>query len=157
MGERRRFCHKEYLSPQGGTAKLIRKHIVFCYAIERIGCVAYRLALPKNLAVHPVFHVSLLHTYRSNGTCQPRLHSESFQWDGEAHWIVKGSFGVNGAVAKANLSCLTWCIGEGFPSENDMLEPEAYFGELLSSSCRVCRSRSCCGWSCGPIFDPQSS
>lgn len=45
--------------------------------IERFGLIALKLALPSSLNIHPVFHVSLLHTYRPNGTCQPPLHPES--------------------------------------------------------------------------------
>ena len=35
--------------------------------VERVGMVAYRLALPPNLSqVHPVFHVSMLRKYISD-------------------------------------------------------------------------------------------
>jgi len=33
--------------------------------------VAYQIDLPKELKIHDVFHVSLLHPYKSVGTIQP--------------------------------------------------------------------------------------
>jgi len=54
--------------------------------IERLGSVAYRLALPPNLSMHPVFHMSLLSAYHTDGTCQPPLPAESFELEGKTHW-----------------------------------------------------------------------
>jgi len=39
--------------------------------IQKVGKVAYKLELPASMKVHPVFHVNLLHKYRSDGTVQP--------------------------------------------------------------------------------------
>jgi hypothetical protein len=36
-----------------------------------VGQVAYKLKLPASIKVHPVFHVSLLTAYRSDGRVQP--------------------------------------------------------------------------------------
>ncbi len=63
--------------PTGGTAKLMPKYIGPLKVMERLGSVAYRLALPSNLSMHPVFHVSLLSAYHTDGTCQPLLPAES--------------------------------------------------------------------------------
>ena len=36
-----------------------------------INPVAYQMELPSTLKIHDVFHVSLLHPYKSDGTVQP--------------------------------------------------------------------------------------
>ncbi|KAA3470362.1 Gag protease polyprotein [Gossypium australe] len=49
--------------------KLSQRFIGSCEIIERIGPVAYRLALPTELEkIHTVFHVSILHRYRSDSS-----------------------------------------------------------------------------------------
>ena len=40
--------------------------------VKAIGPVAYRLDLPKNMRIHPVFHVQLLKAYKSDDRQQPR-------------------------------------------------------------------------------------
>jgi hypothetical protein len=43
--------------------------------LERVGVVAYRLALPPNLsAIHPVFHVSMLRKYMSDPSHVLEVH-----------------------------------------------------------------------------------
>ncbi|WMV19196.1 hypothetical protein MTR67_012581 [Solanum verrucosum] len=54
-----RFCKK---------GKLSSHYIGPFEVLECVGPVAYRLALPPNLSgVHPVFHVSMLESYHSDG------------------------------------------------------------------------------------------
>jgi Chromo (CHRromatin Organisation MOdifier) domain len=54
-----------------GTRKFLPKFIGPFQILQRIGKVAYKLELPDSMKCHPVFHVSLLHTYRSDGRLQP--------------------------------------------------------------------------------------
>ena len=47
--------------------KLASRYIEPFEILERIGMVAYRLALPPNMSqVHPVFHISMLRKYISD-------------------------------------------------------------------------------------------
>lgn len=39
--------------------------------MKRVGAVAYQLALPPTMKIHPVFHVSLLKNYRGEPPFQP--------------------------------------------------------------------------------------
>ena len=51
----------------GKHGKLSPKYMGLYKIIERIGPLAYRLALPRELSsIHYVFHVSILRSYRSD-------------------------------------------------------------------------------------------
>ena len=51
----------------GKKGKLIPRFIGLFEILDRVGDVAYRLALPPSLlAVHPVFHVSMLRRYHGD-------------------------------------------------------------------------------------------
>jgi len=54
-----------------GPRKLFPKWIGPFPVVSRIGNVAYRLELPGSMRCHPVFHVSNLQPYRSDGRVQP--------------------------------------------------------------------------------------
>ena len=54
-----------------GARKLLPKWIGPFKILKRVGQVAYRLDLPVSLKIHPVFHVSLVQPYRSDGRVQP--------------------------------------------------------------------------------------
>lgn len=110
--------------PDGGTKKLIPKYIGPFDVLERLGTVAYRLKLPSNLNIHPVFHVSLLHTYKSDGSCQPPFPPESFQLNGEAHWMVDKIVDHEWRLVNGRPKLYYLISWEGFPSENDTYEPE---------------------------------
>lgn len=54
-----------------GTQKLLPRY-VGPFAVERrIGNTAYQLKLPDAMKVHPVFHASLLHAYKTDGAVIP--------------------------------------------------------------------------------------
>ena len=53
----------------GKQGKLSLRYIGPFEVLERVGIIAYRLALPLSLSsVHDVFHVSMLRKYTSNPT-----------------------------------------------------------------------------------------
>ena len=53
----------------GKRGKLAPRYIGPCEILERVGTVAYRLALPLSLSgVHEVFHVSMLLKYTPDPT-----------------------------------------------------------------------------------------
>ena len=54
-----------------GTRKLLPKWVGPFEVVERIGEVAYKLALPPNLKMHNVFHVQLLKPFRDDGRVRP--------------------------------------------------------------------------------------
>ena len=51
----------------GKKGKLAPRYIEPFEIVERVGMIAYQLALPPNLSqIHPVFHVSMLRKYISD-------------------------------------------------------------------------------------------
>jgi hypothetical protein len=54
-----------------GKRKLLPKWIGPFPVVQVVGTVAYKLELPGSMKCHPVFHVSNLQPYRSDGRVQP--------------------------------------------------------------------------------------
>ena len=54
-----------------GTRKLMPRWIGPFPVTQRVGSHACRLELPPSLPIHPVFHVSVLKPYHSDGRQQP--------------------------------------------------------------------------------------
>jgi hypothetical protein len=64
------------LSVQVGQKKKLLPRWVGPFAVKfMIGPVAAELELPDDWKIHPVFHVSLLKSYKSDGTCHPVVPS----------------------------------------------------------------------------------
>lgn len=71
VGDKVLLSTKNLKLKTSGARKLMPKYIGPFKIIDRVGQVAYRLKLPAQLRIHPVFHVSLLHEYRASGPVQP--------------------------------------------------------------------------------------
>lgn len=56
--------------------------------VRRVGAVAYELHLPPSLAVHPVFHVSLLRAYDARGEHRRTLPPDPIQVAGHSEHVV---------------------------------------------------------------------
>ena len=69
-----------------GSRKLLPQWVGPFQITKRIGQVAYRLALPDSMSrIHPVFHVSRLAPYRTDGRYQP----PPVELDGEMEYEVE--------------------------------------------------------------------
>ena len=77
----------------GKRGKLSPRYIGPYKVIERVGPVAYRLALPLELSqIHDIFHVSMLRRYRSNSShilqAQPLELKDDLSYEEEPIAIV---------------------------------------------------------------------
>ena len=53
------------------------------------GAVAYELELPPSLAIHPVFHASLLHPYDASGDARSKLPPDPVFVEGQPEFEVE--------------------------------------------------------------------
>jgi hypothetical protein len=106
--------------PDGATKKLMPKCIGPFDVLARLGTGAFRLKLPSKSTIH----VSLLHTYKSDGSCQPPLPPDLFLLNGEAHWMVDKIIDHEWRLVNGRPKLYYLISWEGFPSENDTYEPE---------------------------------
>jgi hypothetical protein len=68
------------------TPKLLPKWIGPFKVVQLVGAVSYKLELPPTMKVHPVFHVSLLKPYLSDGRMQP---PGPVLIEGEAYFMIE--------------------------------------------------------------------
>jgi Chromo (CHRromatin Organisation MOdifier) domain len=112
-------------APRGSTTKLMPRWTGPFAVVEKVGSVAYRLDLPANLNMHPVFHVSLLKTYHSSDRHQ--LPPVPYKLDGELHYdvecLLEHRWQYHGKAKKPRRKFLVrW---EGYLPKHDSWEPES--------------------------------
>ena len=100
--------------------------------LEKIGPVAYKLSLPEGYRIHPVFHVSLLKPYTSDGRYQPLQAPKLFDDDGNAYWEVEDIIGhrdrkLGGSRSKSVREYLVKWLG--FGAEHNSWEPSTVLCE----------------------------
>ena len=110
------------MSTQRPTKKLDHKLRGPWRVVKKVGSRAYELALPPNIKVHPVFHISLLEPYRESkypGRSQPPPEPEVIE--GELEYVVD-------SVVKSRYNGTKKCVEylvkwKGFPPEEATYEP----------------------------------
>jgi hypothetical protein len=115
--------HLKRASNRRSTPKLLPKWIGPFPIIAKVPGtgLAYKLELPDTLSIHPVFHVSKLKPYHSDGRVQP---PDPVVIDGEPHFVLERILDHRNKPGKRNIrECLVkW---KGFGPEHNSWEPES--------------------------------
>ena len=118
-----------------GSAKLMPKYLGPFTISRKINQVAYELDLPPCMKIHNVFHVSLLNTYRSDGSVHPppppTLVDGELEYEVERILLHRDKHPVRGYKIKREF-LIKWL---GYGPEHNTWEPEANLKncpELLS-------------------------
>ena len=108
------------------TPKLMPRWIGPLTVVKAVGPVAYRLDLPKNMRIHPVFHVQLLKAYKSDDRHQPPplpiLVEDGFDWFQVEHVCMHREQRWGKTKKKVRRSYLVKWLGYG--DEHSSWEPE---------------------------------
>jgi hypothetical protein len=123
-----KHIHLRRTGDKSSTPKLLPKWIGPFKITKIIGKGAYQLELPHTMTVHPVFHVSLLKPYRSDGRVQPPdiLICEE---DGEEYFLVERV--LDHRIRKNGRArfCEYLVKWQGYGSEHNSWEPESSVSE----------------------------
>ena len=111
-----------------GTKKLLPKFIGPFPITARVGEVAYKLELPAGYRIHPVFHVSLLKPFQSNGTYQPPP-PQFIDDGGNAYWTVHTIIDHRDRKSGRKLIREFLVKWENFGPEHNSWEPESALRE----------------------------
>jgi len=115
--------HFTFKSPKGALVrKLLPRWIGPFPVVQCVGQVAYKLQLPVHLRVHPVFHVSKLKPYHSDGRIQPP--PVPLIIDGQEEYVVDmvhAHRDVGSGSRKVRQYLVRWA---GYTPEHDTWEPE---------------------------------
>jgi hypothetical protein len=109
--------------------KLLPKWVGPFKILEAIGKGAYRLQLPDTMKIHPVFHVSLLKTFRSNGSVQP---PDPIIIDGEEEFEVERILDHR-FVKRGRKDCPEYLVKwRHFGTEHNSWEPERSLSDTVA-------------------------
>jgi hypothetical protein len=105
------------------TKKLMPRYLGPFKVVKKVGEVAYKLDLPGHMRVHPVFHVSLLEKYRSDGRYQPP--PPVMEVDGVPEYEVAA---IRDKRTGRGGSCSYLVSWVGYGPEHDTWEPLSHLG-----------------------------
>ena len=116
--------HFTFKSPKGALVRKLLPRWIGPFTVEQtVGQVAYKLQLPVHLRMHPVFHVSKLRPYHSDGRIQPP--AAPILVDGHEEYVVDEIHAhrdVGRCTRKVRQYLVRW---EGYTPEHDTWEPES--------------------------------
>ncbi|KAH0607133.1 uncharacterized protein H6S33_003121 [Morchella sextelata] len=102
--------------------KLDQKKMGPFKVLEAIGTRAYKLSLPPQMGIHPVFHVSLLEPYRAPVDPERRVPlPEPEEIEGEQNWVVREV--ADSRVNKKRRLVEYLVLWEGYENEDATWEP----------------------------------
>jgi hypothetical protein len=119
VGDRVLLNSKHIKLKHPGSRKLLPRYIGPFKVTEKVGNVAYRLDLPKNMKCHDVFHVSLLHAFIKGKHYQPP--PPPLEVDGELEYEVEKILSHTGNKPGKKWFLIKWA---GYPEEHNTWEPE---------------------------------
>jgi len=116
-------ANRKPFTQRQSSSEVISRYIGTFTITKKINPSAYRLHLPNNLTIHPVFHISELRPYVANENQKPPPIPSGIQ--GEHEWEVESirdhrtkGRGVN----RENWYLVHW---KGYPDVYDTWEPES--------------------------------
>ena len=118
--------HLRHAGDTTTTKKLLPRWVGPFPVVKTVGSVAYKLTLPSSWKIHPVFHVSLLKPYRSDGRVQP---PQPLVVDGELYFYVEKILDhrlVSKGRGKSREYLLKW---KGYGPVHNSWEPEKLVAE----------------------------
>ena len=113
------------LTPKFGVKKLYPKWLGPFTVTHQVNDVAYKLKLPDSLKIHPVFHVSLLKPYSSDGKVQPP--AGFLTEEGDLVWYVEKILLHRDKKSGKRVKKEYLVKWEGYGPEDTSWEPEDHF------------------------------
>jgi hypothetical protein len=115
-----------------GPRKLLPRWVGPFTVTKVINPVAYTLALPSTMKIHPSFHVSLLRAYKAGGRTQPP--APSFEFEGDEYFQIDHIVKHTTTRSGKRKYLIRW---KGYGEEHNTYEPEENI--LLSEGGRTLR------------------